>query len=72
MRLYAYLTGLLALIGSGLALWFGGRRSGEAKHKVKTLETDAETRERMDKADEDIIHDDPAILRDWMRERGRK
>lgn len=51
-----------------LASWLGGRSAGKTAGKVKELQGYADTRKRMDEVATD---DDPAVLRDWLHERGK-
>jgi hypothetical protein len=50
-------------------LYFLGRRSAKADAKVEELTGYVETRQRMDEVD---AGDDPAVLREWLRERGKR
>lgn len=50
-------------------LYFLGRRSAKADAKVEELTDYVETRQRMDEVD---AGDDPAVLREWLRERGKR
>ena len=52
-----------------LATWFGGRKSAQTDAKAEELESYVETRKRMDEV---APGDDPAVLRDWLRERGKR
>ena len=71
-RIYAYLAAFLALIGSGLGLWFKGRADANEANKMEQAQDYIETRKRIDKANDEITGDDPAVLRDWLSERGRR
>ena len=71
-RIYAYLAAFLALIGGGLGLWFKGRTDANEANKLEQAQDYIETRKRIDKPNEEITGDDPAVLRDWLRERGNK
>lgn len=51
------------------AMWLGGKRSAQADAKVQEADGYAETRTRMDEV---VADDDPAVLRDWLRERGQR
>ena len=51
------------------AMWLGGKRSAQADAKVQEADGYAETRTRMDDV---VAGDDPAVLRDWLRERGQR
>ena len=52
-----------------VAMWLGGKRSAQADAKVQEADGYAETRTRMDEV---VAGDDPAVLRDWLRERGQR
>lgn len=71
-RIYAYIAAFVALIGGGLGLWLKGRADTNNANALQDAQNHIETRQRMDKADEDINFDDPDVLRDLMRERGRR
>ena len=62
---WPYLLGLMALV----SVWFGGRRSGKASADEAILKEYKSTRERMDDVK---VGNDPAVLREWMRERGKQ
>jgi hypothetical protein len=51
------------------AMWLGGKKSAQADAKVQEADGYAETRTRMDDV---VAGDDPAVLRDWLRERGQR
>jgi hypothetical protein len=51
-----------------MASWLGGRNAGKTAAKAKELQGYVDTRKRMDEVD---TGDDPAVLRDWLRERGK-
>jgi hypothetical protein len=60
----------LGLVAAALAaMWLGGKKSAQADAKVQEADGYAETRTRMDEA---VAGDDPAVLRDWLRERGQR
>jgi len=64
---------ILAGFGALLAIWQRDKRkAAEKQHVIKDLQTSAATRDRMDKADAETIGDDPAVLRDWLLERGKR
>ena len=65
--LWKPLAGLAVL----LAAWIAGRRGAAVKAESTALRDYQKTRERMDNAENDIA-DDPATLRDWLRERGKQ
>lgn len=52
-----------------VAMWLGGKRSAQADAKIQEADGYAETRTRMDEV---AVGDDPAVLRDWLRERGQR
>jgi hypothetical protein len=64
----------LAFIAGVVGLWLGGKRSGAVATKNKTAleaaEKYAKTRKDMD--DAQTGNDDPAVLADWLRERGKQ
>jgi hypothetical protein len=66
IKLWAATIGVV--IAALVASWFGGRKAGKTATKVKELQGYVETRKRMDEVD---AGDDPAVLRDWLRERGK-
>jgi len=61
---WPYLLGLGALVG----VYWRGHHSGIVKAHRETLEQYQKTRERMDDVK---VGNDPAVLREWMRERGK-
>jgi len=68
--------GALAILLAGfVALLWRARRRGAADERRRRAEEDRasarKTRERMDDAKTDLGND-PAILRDWLRDRGRQ
>lgn len=56
------------VIALGAAYW-RGRSTEAAAAERERLEDYVDTRERMDEVD---AGDDPAVLRDWLRERGQR
>lgn len=50
------------------AIWLGGRKSAQTAVKTKELRDYQDTRKRIDEVS---VDDDPAVLRDWLRERGK-
>lgn len=56
------------VLALGAAYW-RGRSTEAAAAERERLEGYVETRKRMDKID---TGDDPAVLRDWLRERGQR
>jgi hypothetical protein len=67
-RIKLLLGGIGILVTALAASWFGGRKSAKTAAKQKELADYAETRKRMDTVD---VADDPAVLREWLRERGK-
>lgn len=65
------LGGLLAALVALLAAWAKGRREGRQAAAREVLNDYRKTRERIDDAASDIP-DDPSVLRDWLRERGKQ
>ena len=57
--------GLLALCG----VWTLAKRDQRQETALQAAERHARTRKRIDDADTGV--DDPALLRDWLRERGQ-
>ncbi len=62
------IAGLVALL---FTAWVAGKRDQRKQDEVKDLRSYAKTRKEIDNA-EDNISDDPAVLRDWLRERGKQ
>ena len=68
-RIKLYLAAAGAFVVALLAAYLRGRSDkGEAVERER-LEDYVETRKRMDEVPTD---DDPAVLRDWLRERGKQ
>jgi hypothetical protein len=68
-RIKLYLAAAGAFIVALFAAYLRGRSDkGEAVERER-LEDYVETRKRMDEVD---TGDDPAVLRDWLRERGKQ
>ena len=68
-RIKLYLAAAGAFVVALFAAYLRGRSDkGEAVERER-LEDYVETRKRMDEVPTD---DDPAILRDWLRERGKQ
>lgn len=68
-RLKLWAAGFGLVIAALAASWLGGRKSAQADAKVKGLEDYVDTRKRMDEV---VTDSDPAVLRDWLRERGKQ
>lgn len=61
-----------AIAALGFSRWTGkrqARREVKRETALEAAERQAATRKRMDEAD--TGNDDPAVLRDWLRERGQ-
>jgi len=68
-RIKLYLAAAGAFVVALFAAYLRGRSDkGEAVERER-LEDYVETRKRMDEVPTD---DDPAVLRDWLRERGKQ
>jgi hypothetical protein len=57
--------GALWAIGT---VWFAGRTSGRRAEQRKADAAYRKAREKMDEVD---VGDDPAVAREWLRERGK-
>lgn len=68
---FEWLIGIGGVIAALAATWFGGRMAAKSDAKVKEAESYRDTRKAIDDVDQDSIGDDPASLRDWLRERGQ-
>ena len=60
-----WMLGLIGLLG----VYLRGRHNGRVKATRGVMENYAKTRKRMDAVDTE--NDDPRVLRDWLRERGK-
>lgn len=69
-RLKVWAGALGVLVVALTASWFGGRKSAQTAAKVQEMKTYVDTRKRMDATETDL-GDDPNVLRDWLRERGK-
>ena len=67
-RAAIWAAGAAAII---FAAWMAGKRNQRQKTALKTAETYAKTRKEIDSV-ENNISDDPAVLRDWLRERSKQ
>lgn len=67
--LLSTLARLLGPILPFLATWVAAKRDARQTAKIRGLEADRKTRERMDNAE---ILDDPGLARRWLRERGEQ
>jgi len=60
-----WLIGLVGLLG----VYWRGKHNGRADAHLENLQRYHKTRERMDDVK---VGNDPAVLREWMRERGKQ
>jgi hypothetical protein len=67
-RLKMWAIGIGLVLSALAASYFGGRKAANADNKRQELENYVDTRKRMDEVD---VGDDPAVLRSWLRERGK-
>jgi hypothetical protein len=68
LRLKLWL-GAAGLFAAALAAsWLGGRKQAKTDAKLREVKDYVETRKRIDSVD---VGDDPAVLRDFLRERGQ-
>lgn len=65
---FAAVAGAAAII---FAAWMAGRRDQRQQSAVDAAKSYANTRKEIDNV-EDNISDDPAVLREWLRERGKQ
>lgn len=61
----------LGALAAVMAAWLAGKRSARQAAENEALRGYQETRRQMDDAIDDL-GDDPDVLREWLRERGRK
>lgn len=62
------IAGFAALL---FTAWMAGKRDQRQQSAVKTAEDYIKTRKEIDNA-ENTTSDDPAVLRDWLRARGKQ
>jgi hypothetical protein len=67
-RAALWAAGILVLI---FTAWMAGKREQSQKQAVRNAESYAKTRKEIDSV-EDNITDDPAVLREWLRDRGKQ
>jgi hypothetical protein len=67
-RTALWAAGLAALL---FTAWMAGKRDQKQQAASKAAETYATTRKEIDHA-EATTGDDPAVLREWLRERGKQ
>ena len=65
------LFAVVVVLGGILGLWSKGKRDQRRETALEAAERMAKTRKRMDDA-EASMGDDPAVLRDSLRERGKR
>jgi hypothetical protein len=63
-----WVAGIAALL---FAAWMAGKRDQRQQSAIDTAKSYAETRKELDDV-ESNISDDPAVLREWLRERGKQ
>lgn len=68
-RIKLWLFGAGAFLLALGAAYFRGRSAADAAAERERLNDYVETRKRID---ESYISDDPNVLRDWLRERGKQ
>ena len=67
-RAAMWAAGLAVLL---FAAWMAGRRDQRQQSAVEAAESYIKTRKEIDDV-ESSIDDDPAVLREWLRERGKQ
>ena len=67
-RAAMWAAGLAAIV---FAAWVAGRRDQRQQFAIDAAESYAKTRKEIDDV-ESSIDDDPAVLREWLRERGKQ
>ena len=67
-RAAVWAAGLAALL---FAAWMAGRRDQQQQSAVNEAKSYIKTRKEIDDV-ESNIGDDPAVLREWLRERGKQ
>jgi hypothetical protein len=67
-RTAMWAAGLAALL---FAAWMAGRRDQRQQSAVEAAESYIKTRKEIDDV-ENAISDDPAVLREWLRQRGKQ
>jgi len=68
-RIKLYLAAAGAFVVALFAAYLRGRSDQDEAVERERLEDYVETRKRMDEV---FTDDDPAVLRDWLRERGKQ
>jgi hypothetical protein len=67
-RTAMWAAGLAALL---FAAWMAGRRDQRQQSAVEAAESYIKTRKEIDDV-ENAIEDDPAVLREWLLQRGKQ
>jgi hypothetical protein len=67
-RAAMWVAGIAALL---FAAWMAGKRDQRQQSAIDTAKSYAKTRKELDDV-ESNISDDPAVLREWLRERGKQ
>jgi Mg2+/citrate symporter len=67
-RAAMWVAGIAALL---FAAWMAGKRDQRQQSAIDTAKSYAKTRKEIDDV-ESNTSDDPAVLRDWLRERGKQ
>ena len=67
-RTAMWAAGIAAIV---FAAWVAGRRDQRQQFAIDAAESYAKTRKEIDDV-ESSIDDDPAVLREWLRERGKQ
>jgi hypothetical protein len=67
-RAAMWAAGIAAIV---FAAWVAGRRDQRQQFAIDAAESYAKTRKEIDDV-ESSIDDDPAVLREWLRERGKQ
>jgi len=67
-RTAMWVAGLAALL---FAAWMAGKRDQRQQSAIDTAKSYAKTRKEIDDAEKNI-GDDPAVLREWLRQRGKQ
>lgn len=70
LRVKLWLGAVGAVLAAFVGAWLAGRREGQQEARTDALKGYAKTRKDIDDADE-VVGSDPAVLRDWLRERGK-
>lgn len=67
----AWLAGMVVMALSAFRLYLKGKRAARQETALEAAEREAKTRRRMDHAEADT-GDDPAVLRNWLHDRGQR